>query len=373
MSGRCVENHQWFSTPGVACVDSMPNEGIRDGSMAHSAATEARSKNGPCGDHQRQEALGTNGKKDNTVVATRAAAGLEEPIQARLESAFHDDDFEMLVRALVAVSRRRSTTEVESLKANIFHHLRERQEYAGDRRRVWLWTRMAAARPETEVREMACALLDGFWRDHRKEVERLTLNLARDEDREVRQYAAGTMARIVRSNFRQRFKYLQKWCASQDPLVRRQVVISVVGVVDPKHPERAKPLLDMIEPHMSDRDPYVRRNLGPFALGQGLLAAYPEQTLERFQDWLPSTDEIVRWNIATALAAAVALRQWKSALEVLRVLAADRRRFVWGAASAALGNLATYRSREVPPVLRRWMLDPTLRVAVSSALGKEAR
>lgn len=302
-----------------------------------------------------------------------AMAGLEEPIRERLESALHDDDFEALVRSLVTVARRRCPTEVESLKSYIFRRLRERQREAGDRRRIWLWTRMAAARPEIEVREMACALLDDFWRDHRKEVERLTLNLARDEEREVRQYAAGTMARVVRANFRQRFRYLQKWCASQDPLVRRQVVISIVGVVDPQHPERAKPLLDMIEPHMKDRDPYVRRNLGPFALGQGLLTAYPEQTLERFQDWLLSTDEIVRWNIATALAAAVALHQWKRALEVLRVLAADRRRFVWGAASTALGNLATYRSREVPPVLRRWMLDPKLRVAVSSALGNEAR
>ncbi len=342
--------------------------------MAKTATTGTKcSKGKPANSGQKRRASKPKAAQRSGSAENAAAIRLEEPVRAQLERALCDDDFEMMVASLVAVSRRRSSSEVESLKGYVFQRLREHQEDSTERRRIWTWTRMAAARPEIEVREMACALLDGFWRDHRKDVERLTLNLARDEDREVRQYAAGTMARVVRANFRQRFRYLQKWCASPDPLVRRQVIISIVGVVDAKHPERAKPLLDMIEPHMKDRDPYVRRNLGPFALGQGMLGAYPEQTLERFQEWLPIQDEIVRWNIATALAAAVALRQWKGALELLRVLAADRRRFVWGAASTALGNLATYRSREVAPVLRRWMLDPQLRVAVSSALGNEAR
>jgi HEAT repeat protein len=227
---------------------------------------------------------------------------------------------------------------------------------------------MSAARPEVEAREMSCALLDSFWRDHRKEVERLTLNLARDEDSEVRQYAASTMARIVRANFRVRFRYMVKWSRHADPSVRRQVIIATVGVADPEHPERAKQLLDLLEPHLSDRDPYVRRNLGPFALGHGMLRAYPEATLTRFRTWLESKDEVVRWNLAMGLAAVVAVSEWKTALDVLRVLAADQRRFVWGAASAALGNLVSLRSREVGPVLNRWMREPKLRVAVSSAL-----
>ena len=194
VSGSDVENRPWFSTLGTTSVDTLSNEGIRGDTMAHSAATETRGAEHPSGGHQRRGALGTNGKKHAEAVVT-ATAGLEEPIRERLESALQHDDFEVLVRSLVTVARRKSPTEVESLKAYIFHRLRELQDEASDRRRIWLWTRMAAARPEIEVREMACALLDDFWRDHRKEVERLTLNLARDEDREVRQYAAGTMAR----------------------------------------------------------------------------------------------------------------------------------------------------------------------------------
>ncbi|MCK4305712.1 MAG: HEAT repeat domain-containing protein [Candidatus Eisenbacteria sp.] len=295
-------------------------------------------------------------------------ARIREPIRVQIDRAVDCGDLEVLVASLVAVARRRSEAEVESLKSYLFKCLLRKLTDHVERRRLWNWTRLSAARPESEAREMACVLLDAFWKDHRKEVERLTLNLARDEDVDVRQYAAGTMARIIRGNFRQRFKHLQVWSRHPDPSVRRQVIIATVGVADPEHPERAKPLLDLLEPHLADRDPYVRRNLGPFALGQGLLRAYPDATLARFQQWIRSDDEIVRWNLAMGLATAVRLSEWEAALEVLRVLAADNRRFVWGAASAALGNLVSHRAREVAPVLRRWMSDPQLRVSVVSAL-----
>ncbi len=312
-----------------------------------------------------------NGSRDPQALAAAggsSVARIREPIRVQIDRAVDCEEFEVLVASLLAISRRRSSSEVDSLKAYLFHRLLARLDEAPYRRRVWNWTRLSATRPETEVREMACALLDSFWKDHRKDVERLTLNLARDEDLEVRQYGAGTMARSVRANFRLRFRYLQAWSSHPDPSVRRQVIIATVGVADPNHPERAKPLLDLLEPHLSDRDPYVRRNLGPFALGQGLLRAYPEETLARFHGWLASEDEVIRWNLAMGLAAAVALSEWKSALDVLQVLASDQRRFVWGAASAALGNLVHHRAREVGPILRRWMRDPQLRVAVSSAL-----
>lgn len=293
---------------------------------------------------------------------------LREFIQLQIDRALESGEIELLIAALVAVARRRSEAEGESLKAHIFQQMLEKLDDAVERRRVWPWVRLCAARPESEAREMACVLLDSFWRDHRKDVERLTLNLARDENAGVRQYAAGTMSRIIQTNFRLRFRYLQAWSRHGDPSVRRQVIIATVGVADREHPERAKPLLNMLQPHMADRDPYVRRNLGPFALGQGLLRAYPEATLLRFRQWLHTEDEVVRWNIAIAIAAASEIKHWEAALEVLRVLAADRRRFVWGAAAAALGNLVGQHEREVRPVLRRWMRDPLLRVSVSCAL-----
>ncbi len=318
---------------------------------------------------------GTPAVIDDAGTSTRAAARaaaeplarVREFVHAQIDRALENGEIEVLIGALLAATRRRASSESEPIKAYVFQQILQRVEDPTYRRILWPWTRLSAARPETQAREMACALLDSFWRDHRKEVERLTLNLARDEDEGVRQYAAATMSRIIRANFRMRFRHMLLWSRNHDASVRRQVIIATVGVADPAFPERAKPLLDMLEPHLNDRDPYVRRNLGPFALGQGLLRAYPEATLVRFRQWMRSDDEIVLWNIGIALAAARDLEQWEAAMEVLRELAADPRRFVWGAASAALANLALRRPDQIKPVLRRWMRDPKLRVAVSSA------
>ncbi len=315
-------------------------------------------------------------RRRNGVPARRASASVDAVshyLRARVDSALERETPDALIATLAAVGRQRTGVEAGLLKTYAFRELREMVESAESRRRIWTWTGMSAARPETEAREMACALLDTFWRDHRKDVERLTLNLARDEDKEVRLYAASTMARIVRSNFRSYFHYMRAWSRHADPSVRRQVIIATVAVADPDHPEWARSLLEMVEPHLADRDPYIRRNLGPFAIGQGLLRVYPAATLDRFEKWLASENEIVRWNVAMAFTGPVIPLQWERSLAILKVLAADPRRFVWGAAAMALKNLAQLRPEEVRPVLAQWKEHPALRVAVSTAFNASVR
>jgi len=299
--------------------------------------------------------------------------GLPDYLRAQLERTLQFDEPEALIATMVAVQRQRPSTESSAFQTCIIRRLRNDAEDPANRRKIWIWTRICSSRPEIEARQVACAVLDTFWKDHRKEVEKLTLNLARDEEHEVRLYAASTMARIVRSNFRSYFRYMRLWSRHADPSVRRQVIIATVAVADSDRPEWARPLLDLLEPHMSDRDPYIRRNLGPFALGQGMLRVYPEETLERCEQWLPSDDEIVRWNIGMAFATPVIPVDRVRTLSILKVLASDTRRFVWGAAAAALQNLAKAEPMEVLPVLKRWQEDPSLRVAVSTAFSRSVR
>jgi 3-methyladenine DNA glycosylase AlkC len=294
-------------------------------------------------------------------------------LQSRIDQAIECDTPDLLIATLVAVANQRPAHEAGALKTYAFRTFRAGLTTPTARRKGWTWTRFSAARPESEARELACAMLDTFWKDHRKEVERIALNLARDEDREVRLYAASTISRIIRSSFRANFRYLRAWSRHPDPSVRRQVIIATVAVADEKHSEWARPLLDMLEPHLSDRDPYIRRNLGPFTLGQGLLRVYPEETLERLEKWLQSDNEIVRWNVAMAFTAPIGAIALERGLGILKILAADQRRFVWGAAAMAIKNLVTLRPRRVRPVLKQWMKDPALRVAVSTALNASVR
>jgi len=308
-----------------------------------------------------------------TGVAQLADPGISEYLRVQLDRITEFDEPEALIGTMVAVHLQRPPAESGAFQTQVIRRLRGDAESAACRRKIWIWTRICSSRPEIQARQIACALLDVFWKDHRKEVERLTLNLARDEEHEVRLYAASTMARIIRSNFRAYFRYMRIWARHADPSVRRQVIIATVAVADSEHPEWARPLLDLLEPHMSDRDPYIRRNLGPFALGQGMLRVYPEETLERCERWLSSSDEIVRWNIAMAFATPVIPVDRERALVILKSLAADTRRFVWGAAAAALQNLAKAEPLEIVPVLKRWQENRDLRVAVSTALSRSVR
>ncbi len=299
--------------------------------------------------------------------------GVPDYLRAQLERTLEIDDPEALIATMVAVERQRPGAESDAFQTCIIRRLRGDSAGAACRRKIWIWTRLCSSRPEVQARQLACALLDAFWKDHRKDVERLTLNLARDEEHEVRLYAASTMARIIRSNFRAYFRYMRLWSRHADPSVRRQVIIATVAVADAAHPEWAKPLLDLLEPHMSDRDPYIRRNLGPFALGQGMLRVYPEETLERFERWLPSMDEIVRWNLGMAFATPVIPVDRERTLLILKSLASDGRRFVWGAAAAALQNLLRADPTEMLPVLKEWQKEPELRVAISTAFSRSVR
>ncbi|MBU1950690.1 MAG: HEAT repeat domain-containing protein, partial [Candidatus Eisenbacteria bacterium] len=251
-----------------------------------------------------------------------------------------------------------------------FVRIIERFRTPTQRAELWKMIRFCAARPEIIARQMACAILDNYWKDKKTEAERILLNLARDEDWEVREYASATIARIVRSNFKAVYPYLLRWAESDDPSVRRQVMVAIVAISDQEHPEWAKPLLDLVETNLKNRDPYVRRNLGPFALGEGLLRNYPEDTLEAMSTWTNLDDEMVRWNIGMGLTVSHVGDYWEAALIILKSFGTDKRRMVWQAVSMALQNLLHLHPDVVEPRLNGWMKEePGLRVAVSTALA----
>jgi hypothetical protein len=105
--------------------------------------------------------------------------------------------------------------------------------------------------------------------------------------------------------------------------------------------EWAEPLLDLIEPALRDPDEYVRKSLGPFALGDQFVRSYPEATLARLRIWMRDENENVRWNVAMTFSAASGARIAQRAPDVLEFLAADERPFVRGAVRAAQRRVRT--------------------------------
>lgn len=205
------------------------------------------------------------------------------------------------------------------------------------------WASRLLAHPRRVDKELAARLLAPLAVSHTREVERAVLRLARDDDREVREAAASLLGILLEDAFDRVLPQARQWVSGADSRLRRAVVVAAKYAARSRRPERAEPLLDLLEPALRDHDQYVRRSLGPFAIGDQLLRSYPDATLARLARWATDADENVRWNVAMTFTAASAAREADRALPLLRSLAEDPSPFVGRAAAAALRRLAKRR------------------------------
>jgi 3-methyladenine DNA glycosylase AlkC len=221
-----------------------------------------------------------------------------------------------------------------------------------------------ASRSEPFSRQVACVLLANTDSRHPTKACTLLLELVNDPTRTVRELAEQTCGELLQKNFGKVMRILQKWREHPSENVRRAVVIAAMQAGQTRRLEWAEPLLNLLEPLLSDRRPCVRRKLGPFALGNGLLCAYPEITFEYLAKWSTSNDAQVLWNVAMAFSSSGGPLMVKKALIILRKLSLDERRYVWRAVASAMWKLGRKKPEIVRPELSRWSEDtPRSRVA----------
>jgi len=230
------------------------------------------------------------------------------------------------------------------------------------------WTKQLALRRET--RSLACLMLtlDNSYPRHEEEVKRLLLNLGNDAYWGTRETAAYAFASVLLGNFDKVYSQFQEWVRHDSENIRRAVILATKYVAKARKPEYGKPLLRLIEPLLSDRNVYVRKNLGPFAIGDGILRAYPKLTMQFVEKWSKSQDEQILWNVAMVFSSAEGAKHCDEALPILKRLAADERRYVWRAVASALRILGRRKPEKVKPELKRWLLDEKCRKAAETAL-----
>jgi len=226
---------------------------------------------------------------------------------------------------------------------------------------AYRWARELARMGEASARDLAAMIIAALippMKPHKdEELERLVLRLADDEHWETRESAAGILARALSSDFEGSYAMLSRWTRHPSENARRAVAVGVKLAAKERAPGRGTRYLDLIEPLLGDRAPYVRKNLGPFAIGDALLRYYPRETLDRLTRWADEEPEEVRWNVAMVFSAAEGAKHAADALRILERLATDERRFVRRAVASALKKLAKRRPDEVIPVLRGWTDD----------------
>jgi len=231
------------------------------------------------------------------------------------------------------------------------------------------WATRLLQHPRRVDKELGAVILRPLIVTNRPDVERAIHRLARDDDWEVREAAASLLGDALERAFEEYLRPAQTWVAAGDARLRRAVVVAAKYAARSRHPERAEPLLDLIEPALADHDEYVRRNLGPFAIGDQLLRSYPDETFARLERWSRDPDENVRWNVASAFTSASGARVAERAFGMLAFLAADTRPFVAHAVGAAVRNILKRRP-ELRDAVAAW--DGGTRAVVRDALQPAA-
>jgi hypothetical protein len=236
---------------------------------------------------------------------------------------------------------------------------------------IYSWGVEMAARPEWAARMMASWLFSTHYAEHEQEVQRLLLELADDDNWTIREGASWGFAQVLQDHFDVVYPLYVQWAGHPSENVRRAVVLSVMPVVrDKVHgTQRAEPCLRLLEPLLADRSSYVRKNLGPFAIGSAILVHHPDLTFATLESWRDQyDDEQVRWNLAMAVSASGGVAHCERSLAFLHSLADDERRSVQRAVVSAVRALGKKRSNVVIAELRRWQDDDARCAAAETAL-----
>jgi 3-methyladenine DNA glycosylase AlkC len=230
------------------------------------------------------------------------------------------------------------------------------------------WACRLADRPEPAPRAISAPLFRHYWPSRPDEIEARLLQIADDGDWWVREAAHSAMGSLLVAHFDAFYPLLRAWVEHPSPNVRRGVALAARKAANERREEWAGALLDLVEPLLADRTEYVRKNLGPYAIGDGLLRCHPAPTLARLRRWAGDPREEVRWNVAMAFRSYGGTRHLGEALEVLDRLAADERRYVWRAAASALHYLGRRQPEIVRPLVEGWLQDERRARAAETAL-----
>ncbi len=234
------------------------------------------------------------------------------------------------------------------------------QGHLGDSNPALYDAAMEFARSESEgAQEVGLVLLGTMFAHDPPAVTETILRLADSGNWEVREWAASALRRVISDNFEAIYPTVREWVEHSSPNVRRAAAVASAWAAGSCSEAACRLLLDALAPLLEDDDPYVRKNLGAYAVGDSFLKAQPELVAA----WLgqASSHPRAQWNVAMALSAAEAAKHFGLLSELLRQLAADDRTTVRRAVYRAVLNLMKRIPEEVGSLVEGWKDDPVRR------------
>lgn len=148
---------------------------------------------------------------------------------------------------------------------------------------------------------------------------------------EEREDASGAIKVINDREFLIYLPVWQEWVKSPLARLRRAIEVGLLRI-QACYYESA---IELLTPLLGDRDAYVRKNCGPFALS-AVACRNPEASFRYFEEWIRGGDPVVCWNVAACLGVMFGIKYPRRSMTLLYRLAADERRLVWRAAASSL-------------------------------------
>lgn len=199
----------------------------------------------------------------------------------------------------------------------------------------WIPSLMASIVPGS--RQLAALLMAPLWLQNPQYTEAV-FRLAQDEDWEVREWAVVPFEERCLTDPQGSLPLYQYWAKDAPDGVKRAIAVAVKGVA---HGRSVPPdaLLDVVDALIVHPDSYLRKNLGPFCIGDALLPIFPEKTLARLQRWAHDPEWPARWNTAAAFTAKKAAVFQRPGEDILAGLLEDSEPLVRREAGRALKKL----------------------------------
>src|SRR3989441_4727937 len=230
------------------------------------------------------------------------------------------------------------------------------------------WIEALASSPSPTARQVACLLLASRYPEDPVMVLRTAEMLAEDPHWEVREAAGGLLGTLLDRDFDRIRGRLETLRSSRSENLRRAVVLAVKYAARRDKPERVPDLIQLIQSLMRDEEPYVRRNLGAYTLGDALLRVDPKETLRALREWSKDRDQMVRWNVAMAFSSAIGSFHWPAAKSILERLAKGPEPLVRNAVAKAMRRCRQRYTEEVEETRLRWLKDRD-RLATAELVG----
>lgn len=211
--------------------------------------------------------------------------------------------------------------------------------FAGDNGNLIRLTHELATSYSPSAREVACVLLQELILQDMS-LQNLLLTLATDDDWEVREWSAPVFTVILATDFPAGVPQIRQLLQHPHESVLRQIALAIKQTAQKRIPNSIAMLLELTDALMAQESEYVRKNLGPFCIGDGLLRIYPSETLEALRKWAQREEWAARWNVAMAFSGAEGARHIREASEILSYLAQDPHKKVQSAVKKAARNLS---------------------------------